>query len=81
MYIITYKEKPATLDRLYQVEETEFCTIYHSAYGLSEAERDMYVTSAKRKYCVDFYLHHFGFTWEERARGIEIRKIQIPLDN
>ncbi len=66
MYVITYKGKPVTLLKLYKLEKKSL--------------RDWpianhYIATSFKYESIDLYLHHFGFTWKERTKGIEVEKL------
>lgn len=69
MYAICLNEKPATLEKLYKHEDRHI----HD-----HNEDKLYLCAPTEKAAKDLYLHHFGFTWKERARGVECYRV-VPL--
>lgn len=74
MWVVTYREaedyKPRaiTLEALNYVEQ---CT----SNGYEETESQAILAAPTRKACVALYLYHFGFTWAERAKGVECHHV------
>lgn len=66
MYVITLYKKPATLEQLYNVENKHL---------VDSNEENSYLAAPTKPTCIDLYLHHFGFSWEERIEGIGCMKV------
>lgn len=70
MWVITYKGKPATYKKIFEVEGLPI-KLHHLELYQSES----YIAFKFKKFAIAKYLFHVGFTWGERARGIEVNKI------
>ena len=68
-YIITFNGRPVTLARLYALER-------HTD-NLEPHERDVLIAHRHISQCRATYLHHFGFTWAERTRGVEVTEFEV----
>lgn len=68
MHVITYRGKPATLEKLYSVEDS---VIYD--HNLD----DSYLVGKTKAATISLYIHHFGFTWKERPEGIDCLKVSV----
>jgi hypothetical protein len=68
MYVITYKGKPATLDKMHNLEIIKGA----SAYNMDMRQRDSYLAAPTKQKAIDLYLYHFGYTWKERTAGIHV---------
>jgi len=71
MYVITYKGKPATLGKIYAVEGAT------GRYMLSEYQRYGFIAAPSARAAKAHFLNHIGFTWKERAEGIEVQKVEV----
>lgn len=71
MYIVTFRNAPATIEKLYKVENKtpHWQNPQDVLNGFIVAR-----TPAKAK---EQYVYWFGFTWEERPKGVELNKIEI----
>lgn len=63
MYVITHKEKPATLGKLYKLEQKHL----HD-----QREEHNIIAGRTKQAAIEGYLHHFGFTWAERTPNVEV---------
>lgn len=68
MYIITYKGKVVPLEVLYRVEQRQ------PHYSENQAVLNGCLSAQKKQDAIDLYLYYFGFTWRERAGGIDVTK-------
>jgi hypothetical protein len=73
MYVITYKNKPATLEKL---NDKEWSLTGH-VLDFGDVDNRSYIAAPTKKEAVEVFLYHFGFTWKERAHGIECQKAQV----
>lgn len=71
MYIITYKGKPATLGTLFDAETLSGA----AAQRMDTEELDAYMSAKTIARLKEIYVYHFGFTWQERAEGVEIKGV------
>lgn len=69
MFVITFKGNPATVEKLHDAESK---VVNHLAYN---AERESYLSAPTAKQAKAAFLHWFGFTWKERAEGIDVAKV------
>lgn len=67
MWVITYKGKAATIDKLCKVN----FGAHPDRYIFDEEDYLARSTKAKTK---ELFLYYFGFTWKERAKGIDVEK-------
>lgn len=67
-YIITHNYKLATMKELYSLNE--------GCLRDSNIEDDFIVGKTKKS-TIEKYIHHFGFTWQERPEMVEINRIEI----
>lgn len=67
MYMITYRNKPVTLEKLYHIENQTNGAGYRSC---DSHELEGYIASRTKRGCIELYIHHFGFTWKERPKFI-----------
>lgn len=73
MYAITFKGKVATLGQIYQAEAK------HPHYSISCAELETCIVSRLKSDAIAMFLHHIGFTWKERTKGIEVQKVEVAI--
>lgn len=75
MWIVTCNSKPATIRRLYIIEKRvpHWSTLDHEMQG--------YITAPSREKAIELYLHWFGFSWHERAKGIGLSKFITTMEN
>lgn len=71
MWVITYKGKPAPLVKLHEATMKD---MGHPPFYIDSIEEGAYLTGTSRRVTVDVFLHYFGFTWAERAKGIDVKK-------
>ena len=74
MFIITYKDKPATRGELGKVSQSgDRKTPESGSYIVCETEQE----------CKDAYSYVFVYsyhTWGERAKGVEVNEIKIDVE-
>lgn len=70
MWVITVKGKPATLGKINQEERKS-----HNARDLDYQEVDTYLTGKTKGAAVELYLFNYGFTWRERPKTVDVKKI------
>lgn len=70
MWVITYRGKPATYRKIFEVEK-----LSNQLNRLELYQSDSFIAFKFKKFAIAKYLYHVGFTWKERARGIEVNKI------
>lgn len=70
MWVICYKSKPAIYKKIYIVEDR-----MSKLDNLNHMELESYIACRSKKMAIGLFLHHVGFTWRERAKGIEVKKI------
>lgn len=68
MYAVTYKGKPATLEKLMSLEP--------ALYDPSPYDTFFIVDRTKRGAIREF-VSYMGFTWCERPKGVECQKVQV----
>lgn len=68
MWVITIKNKPAPLDKIKKAEK--------KTSGWSEDD-DCYISAPTKKAAIELYLYHFGFTWRERAKGVDCKRVTV----
>lgn len=66
MWVITYKGKPATIEKIYDVER--------DMQGVERQERGTYIAASTKRQTIEMFLYHIGFTWAERTKGIDVKK-------
>lgn len=66
MWVITFKGKPATIEKIYDVER--------DMQGVERQERGTYIAAKTKSQTIEMFLYHIGFTWAERAKGIDVKK-------
>lgn len=71
MYIITFKKKPATLEKLFNVEKTQM------SWRIGNEERASLLASKSKSGVVALYIYYFGFTWKERPKGVDFSKVEL----
>lgn len=69
MYIITYKGKPATLEKIYEAERD--AVPFHTG----TTERESYLAAPSAAKAKALFIYYIGFTWPERAKGIEVARV------
>lgn len=75
MWIITYKGTPASFSVLCEAESRELT-------HLEPSEREALIASMSRHGAIATYLHHFGFSWRERPKGVAAEKVALAkVDN
>lgn len=73
LYILTYKGKPITLERLHKLE--------NHRYTNDCQDRGKRYMSASTKSCiVKAYLRLFGWTWPQRTPGIQVSKAWVGMN-
>ena len=70
MWYVTYKNKPATLEKICNVEGRSDIT-----ERMEQSQRDKVPAYRTRSGAISLYLYYIGFTWKERAKGIEVAKL------
>lgn len=68
MYAITYKNKPAKLIKLHDLNN-EIVNDHN--------EDNYFLVASTKKGAVQAYLYYFGFSWRERPKGIDCRKVAV----
>lgn len=68
MYVITYKNRPITLERLYALDNDVVN---------DHNEDEMFLTAPSLAKVKALYIHYRGFTWRERNKGIEAKKVRV----
>jgi len=71
MWIITYKGKPVTLEKIYKIEE-----LVGISY-LNSNELDSYVSANTSRHAKELFLSHIGGEWAERKAGIKCQKAVV----
>jgi len=77
MRILTFKGRPVTLGRLYEIEARAAKVVNRASTHLGDEEGGMYVSAPTARACKGVYLHHFGFTWAERVSGVEVSTFEV----
>lgn len=80
MWIITYRGKAATIE---QINGAERYTSQGYETGSNDDEGKEYIVAATKKQAIRHYLNVFGFSWPERAEGLEcqyLHKMLLPLE-
>lgn len=67
MWVITYKGKPARIGTLMKQEQCAFNLL----------DDMMYLAGPSRKDVVGAYIGLFGFTWRERAKGVDVMRVEV----
>ena len=70
MYAITFKGRPATMEQIYKAEDKI------PTYHLSDFP-DQYLVARTKRGVINLFLYHIGFTWKERAKGIDAQKVGV----
>jgi len=67
MWVITYKDKPATVEQIYKANDAFDTPSYQN---MDSMELASYVACDSKIKCRARYLSYVGFTWNERPLGI-----------
>ncbi|MGE3624042.1 MAG: hypothetical protein AB7H77_09275 [Bdellovibrionales bacterium] len=68
MFVITINGRPANMQKLSK---------YEGRVLLDHNEADRYLCASTQQAAMQMFLFHFGFTWEERAEGIECESVYV----
>lgn len=74
MWVITYRKSPKHTVRavtIYQLAEIEERPQSFSC------DNSIYIATKTKAACILIYLHHFGYTWKERAQGVEVSPMHV----
>jgi len=69
MFIITFKGRPATLETVYEAERG--AVPFHTG----TTERESYLAAPSAAKAKALFIYYIGFTWGERAKGIEVARV------
>lgn len=70
MYTITFKGRPASLETIFKAEGRT------PTYHLSDFP-DQFLAARTKRGVINLFLYHVGFSWKERAKGIEAQKVTV----
>lgn len=73
MYVITFKGRPATIRKLHEVEGKQ-PNFMHGG-----DELDVYISATSKARAKAVFIYWFGFTWKERAKGIDVLAVKVVL--
>lgn len=65
MWVVTYKEKILTVEKLCK------------KFRIKNYSSVSFLTGETKAEAIESYLRHFGFTWKERDKGIEAQKVTV----
>lgn len=71
MHVITFKGRPATVRELHEAEGKQ------PSYKILETELESYLATSSESKAKKLFLSWFGFTWAERAKGIDVAKVVL----
>lgn len=71
MHVITLNGKPASIERLAKATKT-------TGLVLSEHEAKSLLAGTSPKAVQEHFVSYFGFTWKERAKGVELAPATLP---
>lgn len=68
MYIITYKDRPVTIEKLYSID---------GDYNNDHDRDNMFITGKTKKATIETFLYYRGWTWKERTKHVDVKKVRI----
>ncbi len=68
MWVITYKGKPTTLEKLYSLDG-DYLHDHYKDY--------QYIAAPTKAAAIDMFIFYRGFTWKERFKGVECQKVSV----
>lgn len=72
LHIITLNGSPSKKSTLYRVERREAMLL-----NLSDEQRNAPVIAWSAENCIKVYRDIFGIAWNERAKGVEVKRLVL----
>lgn len=73
MYVIAFKGMPVTVRKMHEIEGIQ------PNYKSLDSELAGYLAAPSAAKARQAYLSWFGFTWKERAKGIDVLAVKVVI--